>query len=772
MSPYQEYADQLRKAGFTPLPIAPNSKKPIHDGWTGFLENPPSDAEYAEWNQKYNSTHGVGVVTGHVIAVDVDFYEKDTSTEIAKMVLEELGDAPKRIGQMPKVLLVYRSNEVFPKITGAKFSKEGFEDSRVEVLAKGQQFIAYGTHKDTGRPYRYKGEDLLDFGFDFLAEVTQEQLHSVLEKAEEIALAHGWEKVASGRQSGGGTLTLNQAVLEDVDFPLETPERVKDALRHIDASDYDTWIEIGQALHSTMAGQEAFEIWDAWSSTADNYDAQQMEGKWKSFRHVDGGVTIGTLYHRARLAGWVEEEEREERPSSQQGYIDRYWFMEEGSNVVDEQMPAHHAVLKLADFKNSHKNNFFMEQRRNGPVRVRFADWWMESPQRRTLRGETYIPKDKRFVVEGGVTFFNTYEGPGLELVAAVDPIRIQPFLDHVEYLCESDESRERLLDWCAINVQRPDVKLPYAILLYSPHHGVGKGWFADVMSEMVGRHNASTCSAEQLSGQGSAYNEYMYQSVLTLVHEVRAKNRFEMTDRIKNLITEPWQHINLKYGAQGTKQVFNNFLFMSNHPDAMAITDEDRRVDIIQIDAEPRDAAYYQGLFTWLKDRSNLNHLFTYLHARNLSKFDPSIRPQKTVHKQAMIDASRTELETILFDGIEGRDLILAKDILQWKDIYRYIEAEMYDGMRKLNASEKNQVRHALERFIMAKYPSEQAVYRVFNSGSGYQMRLDERKVRVIAVRNIGNYLKFRSANDMKYKTENIRNEYARAVDVIGDEL
>jgi len=771
MSPYQEYADQLRKAGFTPLPIAPNSKKPIHDGWTGFLENPPSDAEYAEWNQKYNSTHGVGVVTGHVIAVDVDFYEKDTSTAIAKMVLAELGDAPKRVGQKPKVLLVYRNEgEPFPKLTGAKFQKEGYDNSRVEVLAKGQQFIAYGTHKDTGRPYKYLGEDLVSFGFDFLEPVSLEQLESVLQKAEEIAIAHGWEKIAEGRQGAGGTLGLNQAVIEDVDFPLETPERVKAALRHIDASDYDTWIEIGQALHSTMAGQEAFEIWDEWSATADNYDAGQMESKWKSFRHVDGGVTIGTLYHRARIAGWIEEEEREERPSTQQGYVDRYWFMEEGSNVVDEQMPAHHAILKLQDFKNSHRNNFFMEQRRNGPVRVRFADWWMESPQRRTLRGETYIPKDKRFI--GNPVFFNTYEGPGLELVPAVDQMRIQPFLDHVEYLCESQESRDRLLDWCAINVQRPDVKLPYAILLYSPHHGVGKGWFADVMSEMVGRHNASTCSAEQLSGQGSAYNEYMYQSVLTLVHEVRAKNRFEMTDRIKNLITEPWQHINLKYGAQGTKQVFNNFLFMSNHPDAMAITDEDRRVDIIQIDAEPRDAAYYSGLFAWLKDRANLSHLYTYLYSRDLTKFDPADRPEKTVQKQAMIDASKTELETILFDGIESADLILAKDIVQWKDIYKYMESEMYEGMRKLNASEKSQVRHALERFFMAKYPSDQAAYRTFNSGSGYQLRLDDRKVRVIVLRNVSNYLRFHNSNDMRYRTDNIRNEYTRVVDVMRDDL
>lgn len=82
------------------------------------------------------------------------------------------------------------------------------------------------------------------------------------------------------------------------------PQRIEDlraALVHLDASHYSTWIEVGQALHSTGA-PEAFEIWDTWSQVADNYDGSTSR-KWETFTQ-GRGLHVESIFVWARDAGW------------------------------------------------------------------------------------------------------------------------------------------------------------------------------------------------------------------------------------------------------------------------------------------------------------------------------------------------------------------------------------------------------------------------------------------------------------------------------------
>ena len=50
----------------------------------------------------------------------------------------------------------------------------------------------------------------------------------------------------------------------------------------------------------------AFDIWDSWSQTCpEKYALGACEGKWRSFyRSARGELTLGTIYHLAKLAGW------------------------------------------------------------------------------------------------------------------------------------------------------------------------------------------------------------------------------------------------------------------------------------------------------------------------------------------------------------------------------------------------------------------------------------------------------------------------------------
>ena len=72
-----------------------------------------------------------------------------------------------------------------------------------------------------------------------------------------------------------------------------------------DADDYDTWLQVGMALHSV--GDDALlSDWIDWSATSGKFEPGVCEAKWRSFQ--GHGVTLGTLAH---LAG----HEKKGRPS-------------------------------------------------------------------------------------------------------------------------------------------------------------------------------------------------------------------------------------------------------------------------------------------------------------------------------------------------------------------------------------------------------------------------------------------------------------------------
>lgn len=102
----------------------------------------------------------------------------------------------------------------------------------------------------------------------------------------------------------------------EADYPRDVPQQpladkdrqeLQSALAAIPANDHDTWIRVGMALHSTGAGYEAFELWDAWSRTCpEKYNQVDQYRRWRSFRHRGlDGVTKATIFHMAQERGWT-----------------------------------------------------------------------------------------------------------------------------------------------------------------------------------------------------------------------------------------------------------------------------------------------------------------------------------------------------------------------------------------------------------------------------------------------------------------------------------
>jgi hypothetical protein len=125
-----------------------------------------------------------------------------------------------------------------------------------------------------------------------------------------------WSRVWSGSEwlSEGAAIDLILAV-EGSPCPLaqdqlsasrlfEPPdlERVKAALSFLDPdTEYNDWVAIGMSLREL--GDDGLAIWCEWSSRGRKYVPGECETKWESFS-PDGGRTLGTLFHKAKEAGW------------------------------------------------------------------------------------------------------------------------------------------------------------------------------------------------------------------------------------------------------------------------------------------------------------------------------------------------------------------------------------------------------------------------------------------------------------------------------------
>lgn len=102
--------------------------------------------------------------------------------------------------------------------------------------------------------------------------------------------------------------------------------RVAEALAWLDASLYDQWIRVGQAVHLASQGSDdGFRLWHAWSAgeitgeVPTNYGGESdCRNRWESFNSNVGATgrvaTLGSVFALASQAGWVPRRIEREVP--------------------------------------------------------------------------------------------------------------------------------------------------------------------------------------------------------------------------------------------------------------------------------------------------------------------------------------------------------------------------------------------------------------------------------------------------------------------------
>jgi hypothetical protein len=299
MTRFADIAGALVASGYRPIPIKPNDKAPAVAAWTQY--------QYCEADNARYRACGVGLLCGELRAIDIDVRNEQVSARIealAKSMLNIDGKAPRRIGQWPKTLLMVRSDDG-PKMSTAPYRLEcemlDDKPHKVEILGAGQQFVAYGTHPDTGKEYVWNGAgDPTTVTFDSLPYVDPAELHAFLSAAEQILSEYGTRCGKLGRDEYG---SLNHASGELTGDYLT----IASAIRHVPNADLsrDDWIIMGMAIKGAL-GEQGRSLWLEWSRSSSKSGASgkadSPDRAWESFKPTKIGA--GTIYYEAKRNGW------------------------------------------------------------------------------------------------------------------------------------------------------------------------------------------------------------------------------------------------------------------------------------------------------------------------------------------------------------------------------------------------------------------------------------------------------------------------------------
>jgi hypothetical protein len=292
------FGSQLVDNGYPVIPIMPGSKVPgrftqgrwlPYSGWTKHGDRATTLEEVEIWSSWPGC--GIGIATGTTVALDIDVPDATIAHALSDLAIQDLGATPfLRIGQPPKRLLLYRTETPFA----------GRKRAPVEVLAHGQQFVAYAVHPDTGQPYSWPDENPLDVPWDALPVVTEEQVLAWLDAAYAAVPTELKPKSLAGPAAA--------TVWRGPSDPRGTHDAVAAALAWIPNDDLDghSWITIGNAIKAAL-GEEGRQLWLDWSKSStksgQSGTPDTAERRWATLRPHSVGA--GKIYGLAIDRGWV-----------------------------------------------------------------------------------------------------------------------------------------------------------------------------------------------------------------------------------------------------------------------------------------------------------------------------------------------------------------------------------------------------------------------------------------------------------------------------------
>jgi len=660
---------RLLSNGYTPLPL--HEKGLYIKGWS----TATIDLEWLSQKSRDARHLNTGLRCDRLLAFDIDVLDDNLVLDIQHVIRETVGHTKLcRVGAEPKKLLVYRLTG-----EGGRSCRTGkFEDHRVELLCgPGHQFAAYGRHP-SGCDYKWTlDSDPLNTHIDDIADCTHAKAVEAIKNCEQYFIEHGLEKQSNAfsrefNKHGELFDLTDQFQILLADGQETTWGKLKDTLdekgvfgniRREDDEYGDS-----NAIHFYISMN---------SKQPCAFDFVRDTQHWEPDSQPQLMEKLASV-----LPPQGDQGQAKRSMFAPTGYADllRDWIlvMEDGSvRHIDHPQRAY----SLANFRESHK--YLQLWNQNKPKKAPYAATknWLEDPK--TLRAhivEMRPQSDLRLIQEPPFTVLNTYKPP----VHPSTGGEIETVVEFIEHLVPNETERELFWDWHATKLVNPEYRM-HCLIMVTPIYGTGRGTWNDILQRLFGLSYVKEVSLADMIGNGSqsAYNDYLADSLFVTVPEALEQReeshgwiaRHIAFERLKQ-ISEPqasMKHIKRKYGRNGMQMVYASILIATQHVDALAIPEGDRRLIVIENATEslaeaPNDLQ--TRIHDWKLKPENIGALekALRLHARH-SKYKPFDMPMMTTAKDTMIQIGRGEIDQAydyMHENAQG-DIVTHQQWLSW---------------------------------------------------------------------------------------------------------
>lgn len=298
-------AKNLAAMGYEPVPIIRGEKRPAVDKW---------QAGGWEAHAGQYETNYTGLLTRFTPAVDIDVSDEELVQAIRAIVFDVAGchevQPPRRIGNAPRELLLFRTEEEFPKVSTAAYALKTdkpdangkFKGSKVEILASGQQFVAYALHPDTGKPYTWNGGgEPMFMERSKLVTLDENQAKEIVERCEVLLSLHGQlvERRSITADSGGTLADRIPNERQEADDPIMAMAAVG-AMPNPNLP-FDDWLRILYATKGALK-EEGRSSFMRWSAKSIKHDQTFADKEWHKAKPTMLGA--GSLIWMAKKLGW------------------------------------------------------------------------------------------------------------------------------------------------------------------------------------------------------------------------------------------------------------------------------------------------------------------------------------------------------------------------------------------------------------------------------------------------------------------------------------
>lgn len=324
--------------------------------------------------------------------------------------------------------------------------------------------------------------------------------------------------------------------------------------------------------------------------------------------------------------------------------------------------------FKMDAFANLRPHTHKVYDLEGKPHRVGEVAMWKTSASRVVVAGAQFDPSTTARIIErNGERYVNLFSIPSWGN-GPIEDRHVTKFQDYLDYLIPDKQDREYFTMWLAAKCQDMSFR-GAALVMIAPNQGVGRSTLGDMIKTLMGEPNAATISLADMLGD-SQFNEWQGKPFI-ITEETLAgerKDYYSNYEKLKGFI-DPRSGtitINPKFGKKYETTNYASHLFLTQHSNAIAIPDNDRRFYVMDNAFTPASPSYFTKVNKWLEenDVDGLpawgRHVYRWLQNYEVDMESLMAPPPKTAAKTAMAE-----------DALSDMDFAVNILIKVWPDAY-----------------------------------------------------------------------------------------------------